>query len=157
MHNIHVLSRGVFIDGDHILLCRTLDLKNNFFFLPGGHIEHQESAETALIRELKEETGNEFYIKRFLGCLEHSFEPGHNSICHNHEYNMVFEVGSKNITVKDNIPQVEKNIELVWVPFDHLDKLDFRPGKFFIELIQKWLQNSANNYFYSFMKSDTTE
>lgn len=152
MNKIHVLARAVFIDDGHILLCRTLDLKDNFFFLPGGHIEHQESAEKALIRELQEEAGHEFYIKRFLGCLEHSFEPRHNSICHNHEYNLVFEVGSNNLTSKDKIPQVEKNIEVVWVPFDQLDKLDFRPGQFFVGLISKWLQNSADNYLYSVMK-----
>lgn len=152
MHNIHVLSRGVFIDSGHILLCRTLDLKNNFFFLPGGHIEHQESAEKALIRELKEETGNEFYIKGFLGCLEHSFEPGHNSICHNHEYNLVFEVASNNLSSKDKIPQVEKNIELIWVPFNQLSELDFRPGQFFVELISKWLNNASSNYLHSVMK-----
>lgn len=152
MHNIHVLSRGVFIDSGHILLCRTLDLKNNFFFLPGGHIEHQESAEKALIRELKEETGNEFYIKGFLGCLEHSFELGHNSICHNHEYNLVFEVASNNLSSKDKIPQVEKNIELIWVPFNQLSELDFRPGQFFVELISKWLNNASSNYLHSVMK-----
>jgi 8-oxo-dGTP diphosphatase len=151
-NNIHILSRGVFIDEGHILLCRTLDLKNNFFFLPGGHIEHQESAETALIRELKEETGNEFYIKRFLGCLEHSFEPGHNSICHNHEYNLVFEVGSNNLSSKDKIPQVEKNIELIWIPFSQLPELEFRPGQFFVEIISKWLNNASSNYLYSVMK-----
>ncbi len=152
MHNIHVLSRAVFIDKDHILLCRTLDLKRNFYFLPGGHIEHQESAETALIRELKEETGNEFYIKRFLGCLEHSFEPGHNSICHNHEYNLMFEVSSNKLSSKDKIPQIEKNIEVVWVPFNQLSELDFRPGQFLIEIISKWLNNESNNHLYTVMK-----
>jgi 8-oxo-dGTP diphosphatase len=78
-NNIHVLSRAVIIDQHHLLLCKTLDLKNNFYFLPGGHVEHGESVETSLLRELIEETGSEAKIKRFLGCLEYSFEPGANS------------------------------------------------------------------------------
>lgn len=73
---IHVLSRAVIIDQGNILLCKTLDLKINFYFLPGGHIENGESARTSLLRELKEETGFDCQEKRFLGCLEYSFEPG---------------------------------------------------------------------------------
>jgi 8-oxo-dGTP diphosphatase len=91
-NNIHVLSRAVIIDQNHILLCKTLDLQENFYFLPGGHVEHGESVEISLLRELVEETASEGKIKRFLGCLEYSFEFGANSICHNHEYNFIFEV-----------------------------------------------------------------
>ena len=54
---IHVLVRAVIIDQDNILLCQTLDLPVSFYFLPGGHVEHEESASSALIRELSEETG----------------------------------------------------------------------------------------------------
>lgn len=55
-------------------------LEVGFYFLPGGHIEHGESAENAFLRELKEETSVRCTIKKFLGCLEHSFEPGHSSL-----------------------------------------------------------------------------
>lgn len=47
---IHVLARAVIIDQDNILLCQTLDLPVSFYFLPGGHVEHEESASSALIR-----------------------------------------------------------------------------------------------------------
>lgn len=75
-NNIHVLSRAMIIDQRHILLCKTLDLPVIFYFLPGGHVEHGESVETSLLRELMEETGAQYKIKRFLGCLEYRFEPG---------------------------------------------------------------------------------
>ncbi len=71
---IHVLSRAVIIHDDKILLCKTLDLEISFYFLPGGHIEHGESAENSLLRELKEETSADCKIKRFLGCLEYSVD-----------------------------------------------------------------------------------
>lgn len=149
-NHIHVLSRGVIIDQGHILLCQTLDLPVNFHFLPGGHIEHGESAEEALLRELLEESGARGNIKRFLGCLEYSFEPGHNSICHNHEYNFIFEVESDNLKKHQNIPQLEEHIKLVWMSLGKLEELDLRaePLK---RLIFEWLELDAQRAFRSKM------
>ncbi|MCT4634700.1 MAG: NUDIX domain-containing protein [Rickettsiales bacterium] len=148
-NNIHVLSRAVIIDQNHILLCKTTNLSKNFYFLPGGHIEHGESAKEALLRELLEETGAECDINRFLGCLEYSFEPGHSSICHNHEYNLVFEVTSNYLKRNINIPKLENHIELLWIPLNKINKIDFRaePLK---ELIPRWL-SEKNNVFESVM------
>ncbi|MDG1437229.1 MAG: NUDIX domain-containing protein [Rickettsiaceae bacterium] len=139
---IHALSRAVIIDQGHILLCRTLDLKINFYFLPGGHIEHEESAKESLFREIMEETGCSCEIKRFLGCLEYSFKPGHNSICHNHEYNFIFEVQGVDLKLDKNISSPEKQIELVWKPLDQLSKIDFRAEPLRL-LIPKWLSGNS--------------
>lgn len=149
-NHIHVLSRGVMIDQNHILLCRTLDLETNFYFLPGGHIEHNESAQNALIREFIEETGTECTIKRFLGCLEYSFEPGHNSICHNHEYNFIFEVESKKLNANHGVQQLEKHIELSWITLDSFHLIDLRPTPL-QTLIPQWLAVSQINIFNSIM------
>ena len=147
---IHVLSRAVIIDQDQILLCKTLDLEINFYFLPGGHIEHGESAEICCLRELKEETGFECTIKKFLGCLEHSFVPGHNSICHNHEYNFIFEAESLDLKSDKKIPCPEKHIELIWVPLSDLPKIDFRAEPL-RKLLPEWLSDSSFDKFRSEM------
>lgn len=149
-NNIHVLSRGVITDQGYILLCKTLDLPISFYFLPGGHVEHGESVETSLLRELIEETGAHCKIKRLLGCLEHSFEPGHNSICHNHEYNFIFEAESNSLKIDTPIPQLEAHIELVWLPLSQLSEIDLRaePLK---ELIPKWLKMPTSDVFKSVM------
>ena len=149
-NNIHVLSRAVIIDQNHILLCKTLDLEENFYFLPGGHVEHGESVQISLLRELVEETGSEVRIKRFLGCLEYSFEFGANSICHNHEYNFIFEVESDSLKIQNKIPQLEKHIELIWIPLLKITEIDFRaePLK---KLIPEWLNKPSNNYLHSVM------
>ena len=102
----------------------------NFYFLPGGHIEHGESAEKALLRELVEETGAQSCIKRFLGCLEYSFEPGQNSKCHNHEYNLVFEAAAETLKVDNKLLQGEKHIELTWIALSQIAEIDFRAGAF---------------------------
>ena len=150
MNNIHVLSRAVIINQNHILLCKTTDLPLNFYFLPGGHIEHGESAETALLRELVEETGAKSCIKRFLGCLEYSFELGQNSKCHNHEYNFVFEAVAETLTVDNKLPQREKHIELIWIPFSEIAKIDFRAEPF-KTLVPLWLTSSSANVLHSVM------
>jgi 8-oxo-dGTP pyrophosphatase MutT (NUDIX family) len=149
-NNIHVLSRGVIIDQDNILLCRTLDLPISFYFLPGGHVEHGESVERSLLRELMEETGAHCKIKRFLGCLEYSFEPGHSSICHNHEYNFIFEAESESLKIEKKIPQLETHIELIWVPLHQLSEIDFRAEPL-RELVPQWLKTPASDVFRSVM------
>ncbi len=149
-NNIHVLSRAVIIDQEHILLCKTLDLPQSFYFLPGGHIEHGESAEEAVLRELIEETGAKCRIKRFLSCLEHSFEPGHSSICHNHEYNFIFEAESSPLKAHNIIPQMEDHIKLVWIPLSEIAKIDFRPEPL-QTLIPQWLKSDAGEAFSSRM------
>ena len=118
---IHVLSRAVILDQEHILVCKTLDLPKSFYFLPGGHIERGESAEAAVVREVWEESGAQCSIKRFLGCLEYSFVPGHSSICHNHEYNLIFEVESLALKCKLPVPQREDHIQLLWLPLSDLN------------------------------------
>lgn len=149
-NNIHVLSRAVIINQDHILLCKTLNFPISFYFLPGGHVETGESAHTSLLRELVEETGAKCKILRFLGCLEYSFKPEHNSICHNHEYNFIFEVESDLLKNGYTPPQLEKNIELIWIPLEELAVKDFRaePLK---KLIPDWLAQTSSNSFISVM------
>lgn len=149
-NNIHVLSRAVIFDQDHILICKTRDIHPPFYFLPGGHVEHGESVETSLLRELVEETGTECKIKRFLGCLEYSFEPGHSSICHNHEYNFIFEVESDILKMNNKISQLEAHLELLWVPLSKLADIDFRAEPL-RALIPEWLKLGSSSVFRSVM------
>jgi 8-oxo-dGTP diphosphatase len=152
--NIHILIRAVVIDQDHILLCKTLNLPISFYFLPGGHIEHGESIETSLLRELIEETGAKVQIKRFLGCLEYSFVPEHSHICHSHEVNFIFEVDSDFLKCDHKIPQLEAHIELIWMPLYTLSEIDFRAEPL-RELIPLWLKSDSNNSFISVMHLET--
>ena len=149
-NNIHILSRAVIIDQNYILLCKTLDIDFNFYYLPGGHVENGESVEAALLRELLEESGAVCTTKRFLGCFEHSFKPGTNSICHNHEYNFIFEAESNSLKLHNTIPQLEDHIQLMWIPFAKIDQIDFRPVPL-KRLLPRWLNANSNNMFESVM------
>jgi ADP-ribose pyrophosphatase YjhB (NUDIX family) len=143
---IHALARGIIIDKGQILLCQTCDLEHNFYFLPGGHIDHNESAKEALARELLEETGYKFKIEKFLYCLEHIFEPKTLSLCHNHEYNFIFKAASEEVGSGDVINKLEKHIRLVWVPFSQIGKIDLKPEPL-KELIPLFLKKDYDEAF----------
>lgn len=147
---IHVLARAVIIQENHILVCHTQDLAHNFYFLPGGHVEYEENAEAAVLRELKEEGNISGTIKRFLGCLEFSFEPGQNSKCHNHEYNLYFEVMVEPFYLHKEIPQLEPHIKLAWVPLEKVAMLDFRPEPL-KAILPSWLNQNLRGAFMSHM------
>lgn len=143
MHNqdkIHVLSRAVIIDQGKILLCQNTKLQTPYYFLPGGHIEQGESVKESLIREIKEEIGCDCSIKRFLCCLEYSFEPQHKVICHTQEYNFIFEITSPSLKEHITIKSEEDHMDFVWVPLDKLSTIDFSPPAL-KDLLKSWLLN----------------
>lgn len=148
-NKIHIISRGVIINRNNILLCKSKNLKQNFYFLPGGHIEHKEKAEDALLRELSEEANIKGIIKRFLGVYECVFEPANDDkICHTHEYNLIFEVRAKNIDYNTPIISSENHIEFAWLKLAELENIDLRPDAF-IKLIPKWLELNISQGFKS--------
>ena len=146
----HVISRAVIVHDNKILLCKTLDLNPNFYYLPGGHVANGESAAESLFRELKAETGLECKIQKFLGCLEHGFEPQHAKVCHNHEYNFVFKAESEHITSDKKITCLKKYIEFVWVPISKLSEIDLR-ANILKELLPKWVSENNTHELMSSM------
>ncbi len=122
---IHVIARGVIIKDEKLLLC--VNSKLPFYFLPGGHVEHGESAAYALERELQEELGFSCAVQRFLGCFEYSFIPNNPDKCHSHEYNFIYLVDALDLD-SQLVPQSpEDHTTFAWVPIAVLHEVDFRP------------------------------
>ena len=156
---IHVLSRGVIIDQNHILLAydprphpyHYYELNVPFYYLPGGHIDFQESAPNALIREIKEETGFEAVIEKFLGIIEHAWSfPGDEVCCHTHEMNLIFKIHIAELKFRDQVLQKEDHVAFQWLPIDALYGV-VRPLPL-KSALSKWLQCAdykGNTVFYS--------
>ncbi len=159
--NIHVCSRGVIISQDHILLAydprphpyHYYELDAHFYYLPGGHIDFQESAHSALIREIKEETGYDATIEKFFGIIEHAWHfPGDEVCCHTHEINLIFNLSVPQLTWRDAIPQKEDHVAFQWISLETLHKTDLRPSLLKSALPQ-WLKGTDTDVLWSTMTS----
>ncbi|AZL15735.1 NUDIX domain-containing protein [Rickettsiales endosymbiont of Stachyamoeba lipophora] len=149
--NIHIISRGVIIKDGYILLVYNpeLAINNRFYYFPGGHVEHGESAIQALERELIEEIGNyDFQIKQFLGCLENDFSRNIDpkiKCCHSHEYSFTFLVES-NLEAQIIPKQREEHVGLEWIKLEDLEKLYILPHSI-AKHIMKWLKKDHKDAF----------
>ena len=67
---IHVATNGIVFNGKgEVLLQRRAD--NDWWGLPGGHVDAGESVEQGAIREVLEETGLLTRVKRLVGIYSH--------------------------------------------------------------------------------------
>lgn len=116
---IHLLSRAVIIQDNHLLLAYAprrepkhyYELNVPFYYLPGGHIEFNEATEAAVLREIYEETGFDSYIEGFLGILEHRWSfPGDEVCCHTHEINFIFKINLKKVNGLTTISPKENHV-----------------------------------------------
>ena len=135
--DIHVLSRAVIIKDGKLLMC--INSTVPFYFLPGGHIEHGESAAYALERELEEELGLVCTAQRFLGCFEYNFIPNNPDKCHSHEYNFIYLVDAPDLDGHRAPQSPEDHTNFAWVSITALQDVDFKPQALKKVLIE-WLE-----------------
>ena len=120
---IETIARGVAVSDGRILLCKA---KGGFTtYLPGGHIELGESGREALIREMKEETGLDVSLGRFLGVVENSFlQKGKR----HSEINLVYEMAI--LPGQGEVAAAEDWIEFEWHDLADLDSANLLPEAF---------------------------
>ncbi|EEM11047.1 NUDIX domain-containing protein [Bacillus pseudomycoides] len=105
----HHIVRGIIIKDKKLLIA---NYKGHHSFLPGGHVELGESAECALIRELREELDINCEVKRFLGVIENQWQDS--EILH-YEINHVFEVDSKDLHSDIEPISKESHLDFSWI------------------------------------------
>ena len=120
---------GVIIKEGKVLL---VEMDNaEFFCLPGGHVELGETTEEAMLREMKEETEKDTYIKKYLGNIENFFINKHNVNIHEIAYYYLMDF-KENIEVKDlvrieNDEGTEVKLNFKWFDLSKLDKVNLKP------------------------------
>jgi 8-oxo-dGTP pyrophosphatase MutT (NUDIX family) len=128
----HYLVRGIVFANGKVLLAHQLGASNTF--LPGGHIESGESAELALIREIKEEIGKTAIVKRFIGAVECVWTENNQD---NHEINLIFEAAIPNVG-SDTPPQsLEAHLEFIWAEPVELKIHNLQPYPL-VECLSDW-------------------
>lgn len=126
-----VNGRAIIIDGDEVLLMFRRRIKdgiiNEYYAIPGGGKEENETIEECVIREIKEEFNLDIEIKEYLGKVEDDknigyiyntkivggiFKLGGEELDHNSEDNY-YEVQRVKLSEIDNINLFEENKALI--------------------------------------------
>lgn len=133
LHGIEVIARGVCVVDDKILLCQ--GKKSGIAYLPGGHVEFQETARQALVREIQEELGQSSTAGDYLGTCEHQFLQ--NGKPHT-EVNLVFKFEVPALQPRNKPEAKESWIGFLWQPVDQLDAVHFEP-KGLGKVLKDWI------------------
>lgn len=120
---IEVIARAVIQREGHVLLTRRVG--GSYVFLPGGHIEPGEAAVTALVREIDEELGARFDVRRFLGVVEHQYSRGDTTT---HEVNLLFEGSAPTLPFPASPESREPRFEFWWERVDGLAECGLEPA-----------------------------
>lgn len=118
----HYLVRGVLIADGRLLVAHELGAA--YTFLPGGHIEHGEGAEAALVREIDEELGLRPTVRQFLGAVEHIWPE---DALDNQEINLLFKIDIDGFTPQESSPSCEPHLEFLWVDITQVADADLQP------------------------------
>ena len=116
---IEVISRAVIRRGHSVLLVRALG--DDWWFLPGGHVEPGERSADALSRELREEVGAQVRVSGDPVAVAENFYEDKDGP--HHELNIVF------IVVDPGGPLMsrEPHLEIAWVSDGELAQIEIRP------------------------------
>lgn len=106
---------------------------NNFYCLPGGHVEIGEDTHAAVIREMKEELTYDVKIKQLLGIAQNLYTRDLGKEFHEIGYYYLVEaVNPKDIKTEDYVVTecdkgVYKRLEFKWFSLEELQSIDFKP------------------------------
>lgn len=98
-NNFEIIIRALIQKDGTILVCKNIKKNNDYYYLPGGHVEMGEPADKALIRELKEELNLIVEEVSFIGTVENVYSQDGET---HHEIILVFNVMADNVEDKSN-------------------------------------------------------
>jgi len=118
-------SRVLIIKKNQILLVHRIKDNKEYYVLPGGSIEDDETPKEAALREAKEETNLDVEIKELLWKFEEEY---------NKNYGYYFLVKNFKGNLKLGGPEAEKQSDknqyiLTWMPLSKIAKIKLCPEK----------------------------
>lgn len=125
---IEVIARLLIICNHHILICHSIE--GGYGYLPGGHIEFDESAAEAARRELLEEAGLRCKVGDLALTSEVRFKTKKQV---HHEINLIFHATLEATMfhvehgAPPPVPSLEDHLAFLWVPLRELTQYDLRP------------------------------
>ncbi|MBE7150933.1 NUDIX domain-containing protein [Bacillus mycoides] len=133
----HHIVRAIMIQDEKLLVAEYIGYH---YFLPGGHVEIGESAENALIRELREELGVTCSIKQFLGVIENQWQAKETL---HHEINHIFEIDSNELKSDFTPISKESHLAFHWIDFnkENINSYTIMPTPSVKELLERKLSD----------------
>ena len=122
MSHIHNIARGLCVKDGAVLLA--WHKVQEYYFLPGGHVEIGESSATALVREFMEELGITVTCGDFLVLFEHAWKNGDST---QQELTSVFLVDG--VDPDAQVQSQIEHLEFKWVPLSELSAVKFLPSE----------------------------
>ncbi len=128
MTKIDLIARGIIIQDDKILLCKSLE--QGHYFLPGGHVEEGETQEETFTREMQEEIG------RGVSKVQKIIDVNNSYVYKEQEFNEIISIYI--VALKDylNIKSLEDHIDFAWVPLSGLATSVFKPIEMVPEILK---------------------
>ena len=118
--------------------------KCGYYYTVGGGVHMGESSEKAIIREVYEETGEEFVIERPL-CLIENFFDGDSALegfdCHTIEIYYLMKPKDRKEYDKVSLTSGGDSEKMKWIPIDKADEYDIRPA-----VTKKLIQNIPDGF-----------
>ncbi len=120
---------AVIVEGDCILMAS--NRKDKFLYTPGGGIRMNETAEEAVLREVREETGTDYEIDRLAAvhegfwCGEGEYDRGWDC----HEVEFVFYMKPRGIRDLQchSVTRFADPETMHWIPADEIDRYRYWP------------------------------
>ena len=132
---------GILKVNDKYLTVKIQD--NDFYCLPGGHVELGEDTDSAVLREMKEELGYDVKIDRLVSIIQNFFKAKDGRMFHELGYYYVVEpkniedVNLENYVVTENDKGKLVRLEFRWFTLEELKQERFLP-----EVLKEQLSNT---------------
>ena len=120
------IARGIVCKDGKILLCK--NIAGGYCFLPGGHVEENESSKEALEREFLEESGTAVTVIRYVGSFHNEFESSGKTI------QEVLDIHLIKIE-NDHVESKEGHIGFSWIPLKEIHNTRILPEKLIPEIV----------------------
>lgn len=139
--NFKFRTNGILLFNNKVLSVRME--KNCFYCLPGGHVTIGEDSETAIIREMKEETGYNVNIEKLIAITENFFTRKNGKKIHELSFYYLLSL-KEMIKIKQDekdIIEIEQGEKIEhhfkWIDLAEIKKIDVRPVCIYQKLQQK--------------------
>ena len=124
MESIELIVRVIIKKDNKILLCKSNEVSQGHYFLPGGHVEFGDSLVDTVYKELNEEIGlekNQISNIKYKDFLENTYGKEDNK---SQELNMIF---TADIDSNLEIRSKESHIDFEWIEISEIKNTNFLP------------------------------